>query len=366
MKYLTLVLLLSLGLLFGKLAAVSLTVLPNPQEALIAQAFQVQVRLDTATVTRGYSIYFSFDQNVIQFTTATRGTLFNGVPVGWWNVTNVSPGLVRVECIIFGPGLFVTGPGIILNVNFTGLQNGISPFSFGQVELYDISGAVIPGVTTTNGNILIGSGLAHFQAKCFLQGSYESGIMTTGLAGMLPLESPYPSAPAIVQSLPNDMVDWMLLELRATTNGVTVASQSLFLHSNGFMTTPGYQFVLFSGIPPGQYYIVLGHRNHLPVMSSIAYPVTGSGNFPLVDFTLTAAAYGTGSEVLLNEGVYGLAAGDADGNGIINQADRNSVWFSQTGLQGYMSADFDLDGKVLPNDLNEFWRPNLGKVSNVP
>jgi hypothetical protein len=366
MKKLFLFAILCLDILFGALSAVSLVTIPNPQEAQLSQTFQVQVKLDTATIIRGYSIYFSFDSNVIQFTTATRGALFNGQPVGWYNVTTVSPGLVRVECIIFGPGLFVTGPGIILNTNFTALQNGYTTFSFGQVELYDISGAIIPDVTTTNGEILIGSGLAHFQAKCFLQGSYESGAMFTGLAGIIPLQSPYSSAPVTVQSIPSDIVDWMLVELRSVANGPSVAYQSVFLHSDGFMSTLGYQFILFSGIPPGQYYIVLRHRNHIPVMSAVSIQITGSGNLPLVNFTLSSSVFGEGSLVLLEEGDYGLVAGDADGNGLIDQADRNNVWFAQTGLQGYLSADFDLDGKVFPNDLNEYWRSNLGMVTDVP
>jgi hypothetical protein len=346
--------------------AVSLSTVPNPEVSPVSQSFQLQVQLDTATSIRGYSIYFGFNQSIVHFDSATRGTLFTGQPVGWWNVTNVSPGVVRVECIIFGEGLTVTGPGIILNVNFTGLIEGYSQFSFNQVELYDVTGAIIPNVATTAGNILIGGNLAYMTSKCYLEGPYNDGHMSTALNARLPLESPYTADSVTVTAMPSDVVDWLLLELRQTYNGTAYRVQSVFLHSDGTITSPGKSFILFNNTSPGTYYVVIRHRNHLAIMSSAAVSVAGSGTFPFYDFSLLSNIYGTGSTVTLDNGLEGMAAGDADMSGVVGQVDRIDFWRIQAGRSGYLSADFNLDGNVFPDDLNKFWRINLGMVSDVP
>jgi hypothetical protein len=355
-----------IGCMTTALNAVSLVTVPNPQVATVSQAFQIQVSLNSASSIRGYSIYFGFNQSLIQFVSASQGSLFSGTPVGWWNVTNVSPGVVRVECIIFGPGLFVTGPGIILNANFTGLAEGYSAFTFNQVELYDVTGAIIPNVTTTNGNILIGTNLAYLGAKCYLQGPFGSGLMNTGINEKIPLTSPYPSDPITVASIPSNVVDWILMELRQTSNGTTYRSQSLFLLSDGTMITPGKPFVVYNGTPAGSYFIVIRHRNHLSIMSSSAAQVAGSGTMPYYDFTLLSSVYGSGSTVTLENGLQGLAVGDSNQDGSVGLSDRNDYWRLQAGRSGYLSADYNLDGNVFPNDLNGFWRINFGMTTDVP
>ncbi len=59
-------------------------------------------------------------------------------------------------------------------------------------------------------------------------------------------------------------------------------------------------------------------------------------------------------------------AGDADGNGQIQNSDKNSYWQVQVGLSGYQSADFNLNGQVQNNDKNSYWSVNVGLGTQVP
>jgi hypothetical protein len=68
----------------------------------------------------------------------------------------------------------------------------------------------------------------------------------------------------------------------------------------------------------------------------------------------------------LGGGKYGMWAGDADGNGQIQNSDKNSYWQVQVGLSGYQSADFNLNGQVQNNDKNSYWSVNVGLGTQVP
>jgi hypothetical protein len=68
----------------------------------------------------------------------------------------------------------------------------------------------------------------------------------------------------------------------------------------------------------------------------------------------------------MQEGIYAMYAGDADGNGRIQANDRNNFWRVQTNTGGYKSADFNLNGLVQANDRNNFWRTNSNRSTLVP
>ncbi len=60
-----------------------------------------------------------------------------------------------------------------------------------------------------------------------------------------------------------------------------------------------------------------------------------------------------------------MFGGDANSDGIINQADE-VIWKSQTGSAGYKSADFDLNSQVDNRDKNQKLIHNFGEESQVP
>jgi hypothetical protein len=286
--------------------------------------------------------------------------------VGWWVVNTDTPGAVRIECIIFGAGLHVTGPGNMLNLTFTAGSGDYTELAFSATQLYDTIGEIIPNVTSTNGSIIIGTSPAYIKAKCLLEGPYTAGSMTTNINGILPLSSPYNSAPFTVTSIPVNVVDWVLVELRSTFNGAAVKAQSAWLYSDGFIKSPGKPYLIFMNTNSASYFMVISHRNHLSVMSHNAVSVAGSGVPSLIDYSILTNIYGHGGVVQKDNGICTMAAGDANSDSGVYPTDRNANWRLETGQSGYKSADFNLDGSVYPNDLNGYWRINSGMASSVP
>jgi hypothetical protein len=126
--------------------------------------------------------------------------------------------------------------------------------------------------------------------KIFLQGAYSgNGQMTThlNLSNYLPNEQPYDSSPwnyTGVEKVKNnffadnpDIADWVLIELRNGTDASsTIAKRAALLNKYGKVVgLDGVSPPRF-GLPPGNYYVVIRHRNHLDVMSAI--PVSMPSN----------------------------------------------------------------------------------------
>lgn len=215
---------------------------------------------------------------------------------------------------------------------------------------------------------------ARANIKIFLEGPYQSGVMTTTLndSGYIPLSQPFNGSPwnysgtESVGSVPAGVVDWVLVQLRTgTDSSTTVASRAGFILSNGtIVDTDGASQVEFSGTAPGDYYLVVHHRNHLSVMS--ANLVTLGTNSAQYDFSADLSRFYGSQAKLLDTGVYGMYAGDANANGQVQTSDKNDYWRTQVGTAGYKSADFNLNGQVQNTDKNDYWQNNVGLGTQVP
>jgi hypothetical protein len=111
--------------------------------------------------------------------------------------------------------------------------------------------------------------------KIFLQGPYASGSMNTTLRnnGYVPPAQPYSAAPwnytgtEAVDTVPVGVVDWVILELRSDLT-TQVSRRAAFLKSDGSLVDlDGVSSVKFPAVTPGDYYVVVRHRNHLAVMT---------------------------------------------------------------------------------------------------
>ncbi len=181
------------------------------------------------------------------------------------------------------------------------------------------------------------------EPRLFLQGPFkvESGSMALDLnqAGLLPLTAPYASDRQILDAMPTNVIDWVLLELRETNETRIAVSQSLLLRKDGALVEPYGDTNLYLQVHPGaRYYLALKHRNHSAVITSA--PVTFTGDVVVVDFTLI-----TNGTVQLTPGLYGMPTGDADGDGRITAVDQ-AINQAQQGRTGYLCGDFNLNGKV--------------------
>ena len=225
------------------------------------------------------------------------------------------------------------------------------------------------------------------KAKALLQGPYiaATGKMDTSLNynNYIPTSvHPYTGAPwnyngmERLVSVPDSVVDWVLVELRDATNpAVVVAKRAALLRNDGSIidilpyTILGPSDVIFTGVSPGNYYIAIKHRNHLAIMSRLTVALSNSAS--LYDFTdsqTKASTTGPDPMADLGGGKFGMFAGDANADGSPDAFDDNLYWRPANGQPYSYSngADYDLDGGVDAFDSNLFWRPNNGKSTQVP
>ena len=210
--------------------------------------------------------------------------------------------------------------------------------------------------------------------KLFLEGPFNSNSMNTELS--LPNTQPYNTAPwnyngseSLSSGSSSGFVDWVLVELRNSSNPTQVVSRrAAILKNDGtLLDTDGNIGVSFSNVQTGSYYVAVFHRNHLAVMS--ANPVQLSANSQMYDFTTSLnkayIAYEGNPMTELAPGKFGMYAGNGNGDYGISIADKNQVWTPQNGTDGYKTGDFNLNGIVDEYDVY-FYNLNNGKVSQLP
>jgi len=207
--------------------------------------------------------------------------------------------------------------------------------------------------------------------KAWLEGPYSdvSHSMGTTLRdnSLVPNQSPYAADPIAVSSIPSNITDWVLVELRSSADGSAVSSKSMFLESDGDIIDTTGDAPEFSNLDTGDYFVVVRHRNHLAIMSQLAHTfVAKGGSLSTLNLRNTANVYGENSVKELETGAWGMYAGDANSNGQIQTSDKNDYWWPQVGQSGYKSGDFNLNGEVQTSDKNDYWWLNVGIGTQVP
>jgi hypothetical protein len=236
----------------------------------------------------------------------------------------------------------------------------------------------------------------YLKARVMLQGAYvaASGLMHDKLhqSGLLPETQPYsaletsfgygsvgnPSpfgyfgsetttGDVLAVEGPDAVVDWVLLELRSVQYPkVKLAAKAALVQRDGDIVMPqtGSADLLISSVGPGDYYLVIRHRNHLGVMT--AQPVTlgnDKNTAATYDFSSKSfAAYGTGAlQTAANHQL--MMSGDLNNSntiiasgpgsdmsvllGSVLVAPENTDTNANFPLSGYYAADLNMDGKVL-------------------
>lgn len=219
--------------------------------------------------------------------------------------------------------------------------------------------------------------------KVLLEGPYSSasGTMNTHLnPDFIPVSQPYNILPwnyigdESVENFPStDIVDWVLIELRDTTDAslasenTRIAQQAAFLLNTGeVVSMDGVSIPIFDIPITNNLFALVWHRNHIGVLS--AEPLFGIDAIYSYDFSTDAmkAFNGSTGHNEIASGIWGMTAGDSDADMNISAGDIVNFWNAETGLQGYHSADFDLNSQVNNQDKNDFWLPNLGSGSILP
>jgi hypothetical protein len=188
--------------------------------------------------------------------------------------------------------------------------------------------------------------------KLYLQGCYKNNLMSDELnkENLLPLSQPYNVTPweykggEQVDKIPAGVVDWILVELSTDTDGVKViARQAAFLKTDGTVTSlDGRSPIIFEKVDAKECYIVVRHRNHLPVMSDKLIP---AGTEIFYAFTTDMGKAFGNSLADLGDGNYGLISGDSNSDGDINDLDFKEVAGNLLKV-GYLNEDLDMNGVV--------------------
>ncbi|WP_298902946.1 LamG-like jellyroll fold domain-containing protein [uncultured Psychroserpens sp.] len=169
-------------------------------------------------------------------------------------------------------------------------------------------------------------------AKTYLQGAAlnpntgEESLMRDDLRvnDIIPTTSPYSdgmtcSELLFVKEGADAIVDWIWLELRASSDNTTIiASRSALLQRDGdIVHVDGNSPVYFNATVAGNYYVTVKHRNHLGVMT--ASTVALSNTATAVNYTdaNNEITFGTNAQTIFGmpNGVTALWAGDVDGDG---------------------------------------------------
>ena len=259
-------------------------------------------------------------------------------------------------------------------LNFENLFDTTNTFDIDWVYLRKFS-YPDPSITTVGAEQLRP---LYANLKVFLEGPYAGGgAMSTSLNtnNLIPLNSntafsttTYGYTASVVGSIPNaTIVDWVLVELRTgTAAGTKVATRAGFLKSDGtIVDIDGTSLLNFAGVAAGNYYVVIRHRNHLPIMSATALALSISST--LYDFTTAqtqAYTLGTDPMVALTGGGFGLIAADANNSAIVTAADVTPI-IVNLNTSVYIGADINMSAIVTASDVTPIIT-NLNKASNVP
>ncbi len=222
---------------------------------------------------------------------------------------------------------------------------------------------------------------SYLDLKVFLEGPFNGTSMNTDLTGstVLPLTQPFNTEPwnysgnENVGAIPPETVDWVLIELRDASSAALATSSTVMARKAGFILSDG-QIKDIDGTSDMQFminvinnlFVVVYQRNHLAVMSANA--LVKSVNTYSYDFsTASNKAYGnTDAHKQIATGIWGMAGGDGDKNGTIDNSDKSILWDVNAGTRGYLPDDFNLDALSDNPDKNDIWLPNIGRGSQVP
>jgi len=204
-------------------------------------------------------------------------------------------------------------------------------------------------------------------ATVFLQGPYNAGtgLMNTTLRTSGTLATRFPGI-----AIPVNAVDSINIEIRnaASGSGSTVRAYApAWVLADGSIrdfsdTTKNY---VTPDAPPGNYYVVVRHRNHLAVMSSSTVSLNRSAAASWNFSTALGQAYGSGQIQIGSSPLrFGMVSGDGNQSGIVTASDANGV-FGALNQTGYRIYDINLSAIVTAADANIVFG-NLNRATQVP
>ncbi|GAB5526528.1 MAG: hypothetical protein Roseis2KO_44000 [Roseivirga sp.] len=240
--------------------------------------------------------------------------------------------------------------------------------------------AIASGFTSGSNHTVLIVTSATMDLTVYLEGAYNGTNLNTAINSSIPLSQPYTHnghSGGTASTIPAGAVDWVLVELREAASAVTALASTKVGSAAGFLMSDGSikavdgtsnLSISLTGNNGASFYVVIYHRNHLPIMS--AAPVSNVSNLYSVDFTTVATNTYLGATALttLTGAKLGMIAGDVDGDGDVDATDL-TTWRTQNGaafVYNTTNGDLNLDGAINAIDRNAFQQKNDTKTSQVP
>jgi glucose/arabinose dehydrogenase len=265
----------------------------------------------------------------------------------------------------------IVGGGYTFATHTTVSVLGLAAFGedmFGELYVANTETGVISHILDVNASVRIAP-------KLNLEGPYDTGtgLMSDALrvGGLIPLTEPYTTSlgfqkvargggEVITSTLlnttgANAMVDWVRFELRLASHpNIIAASRQGLLQRDGDVVTLDNLSPLTFRVGPGNYYVVVRHRNHFGVMT--ATPLALTNTITNLDLrSATVVTYGTNARRTLGA-TLALWAGNVLPDNSISYIgagnDRDPILTAIGGttpnntLTGYRAEDVNLDGVV--------------------
>ncbi len=249
----------------------------------------------------------------------------------------------------------------------------------------------------SNGQLLV-------TPKIFLEGNYSGGLMGDNLraASLIPTTEPYTGLgytmvnsggetvnASVFTPTGNDaIVDWIHLQVRDPLDSTNVIQtvNALLQRDGDIVDLDGISPVRVPNLGVDNYYIAVYHRNHLPIRSNSKLALTPVNSS--YDYSSALAQAWANSAISTNDamkdlgsGVYGLIAGDLNGNGNIRATgppfinDYLSLLSTLGGATNiltnqYHRADYNMDGTIRatgPPFINDYLKllGTLGSTTTI-
>ncbi len=113
-------------------------------------------------------------------------------------------------------------------------------------------------------------------------------------------------------------------------------------------------------------YVAVWHRNHIGILSEWHLNNNGNNLFSY-DFSSDSSQIYGGTQGCreVAPGLWGMASGDANGDGEINIQDK-LLWDAEAGILGYKSSDFNMNEQVDNSDKDNCFIHNIYMNSSIP
>lgn len=302
--------------------------------------------------------------------TATNGTSYQPAQAAIVRQQSTAGVWSSPAAMAYGGPLAATGetgnPATLTSVSNAYYNNaqvlGTTATSTANNAWYSKSSEVLGGIQLT--------------ASAFLQGGMNTGntAMRNDLqiAGILPQQSTTANSQAPLSTYASinstggaagTVTDWVEVQLRnAATPGTIAERRSFLVRTNGTIVNPDGTSTLRFSSPPGNYYVVVDHRNHMPAMTGTALAMTEASPVT-ADFRSPATAVynlnGANTAQAVAGSFRALWGGDVNPDGFVYYSDpandRDALFsilgFDQSGfLSTYNRGDVNLDGFTYYSD----------------